>query len=452
MNLRRNGLLSAAEVVINGLCLFLIYRNVIGVLGVSMLGVWSLVLATSAFGRAADLGISGGLSRFVARALGEGRSEGALVYMRTGVLFMGVSMAAVALALWWPLSQWLSLALDGTELDAARAVLPWAILNFWLLTLKAVFDSCLTGVHRADLRAIAGITGMLVQLLLSYLLVRDHGLFGLAWAQAGQFVVALALEVLFLLTIARVTVSAAVPWFSWPAMREMFGFGVKLQLGSMANLMFEPVVKAVIAAMAGTHVLGIFEMAYRMSYQVRNVATMALQPTVATFASLGRDKGAEIQSLFRKVTRTAALAAVVLMVGVAVGSPLVSWLYLEQVDPLFVYVSALMSLMWGSTILAAPAYYYGIASGRVTPYVIGEFLSVTASFAAVLVLGTTGSGAAMVAGASLGKVLGSLLLGTLTRPTEGWKGSVVANRDTWAAFAVIAIVCSAVISLVLPHI
>ncbi len=69
-------------------------------------------------------------------------------------------------------------------------------------------------------------------------------------------------------------------------MKEMLGFGVKLQLGSVANLVFEPVVKASIAATAGTHVLGIFEIAYRMAYQVRNVATMALQTTIAAFATL----------------------------------------------------------------------------------------------------------------------------------------------------------------------
>lgn len=451
MNLRRNGLFNAAEVIVNGLCLFLIYRNVVEVLGVSMLGVWSLVLATSAFGRAADLGISGGLARFIARALGEGRPVRALAYLRTGLVFIAVTMAVVALALWWPLSQWLGLALDGVELDAARGVLPWAILNFWLLMVKAVLDASLTGVHRADLKAVAGIAGMLIQLVLSYMLVRDHELFGLAWAQAAQFVVALTMEGFFLHTVARISVSGSLPWFSRSIMKEMFGFGVKLQLGSLANLMFEPAVKSVIAAMAGTPVLGIFEMAYRMSYQVRNVATMALQPTVAAFASLSQESESKTLSLFRSVTRTAALAAAVLMAGVAVGSPLVSWLYLGRVDPLFVYISGLMGIMWGATILASPAYYYGIASGRVMPYVIGEFLAVGVACTAVLLLGPSGSAPAMVAGASLGKLLSSMLLGTLTRPTEEWRGAVILNRDTWASFAVLIVVCGGAIALALPE-
>ena len=62
MNLRRNSAFAVAEVVVYGLGLFFIYRNVVQVLGISMLGVWSLVLATTAFGRAADVGITGGIA------------------------------------------------------------------------------------------------------------------------------------------------------------------------------------------------------------------------------------------------------------------------------------------------------------------------------------------------------------------------------------------------------
>ncbi len=450
MKLRRNALFNGAEVIINGICLFLIYRHVLDVLGVAMLGVWSLVLATSAFGRAADLGISGGLARFVARALGEEQPQQALVYIRTGMIFMAVVMATVAFASWWPLSTWLGLALSGTELEVAREVLPWAILNFWFLMVKAVLDSALTGVHRADLKAVAGIAGVLSQLGLTYLLVVNHRLLGLAWAQIAQFVVAILLEVVFMLTVARLRASGAA-WFSRPAMREMFGFGLKLQLGSVANLTFEPVIKTAIAAIAGTHVLGIFEIAYRMSYQVRNIATMALQPTVATFAAIRARSEAETMVLFRKVTRGASVATAILMTGVAVGSPLISWLYLARVDPLFVYASALMGVMWGSTILVSPAYYYGIAIGRVAPYVVGEFVAVATSFLSVIILGQGGSVAAMVVGVCTGKLLGSLLLGTLTRPTVDWAGAIVTNKDVWLSSAVLTVTCGVVALLALPH-
>lgn len=451
MNLRRNGLFSAAEVVVNGICLFFIYRNVVEVLGVSMLGVWSLVLATSAFGRAADLGISGSISRYVARSLGEKRPDRALIYMRTGVLFIAVTMGVVALILYWPLWGWLSLALKGSDLDAARSVLPWAILSFWLLIVKTAIDSCLVGVLRADLRSIAGITGVIIQLVLSYLLVGPYGLFGLAWAQLVQFAFALTLEFLFLLTIARVRAATSVSWFSFGSMKEMLGFGVKLQLGSVANLVFEPVVKASIAATAGTHVLGIFEIAYRMAYQVRNVATMALQPTIAAFASLTAGQAEESRDLFKKVGRTAGLATAVLMSGVAAGSPLISWLYLGHVDPLLVFTSGVMGIMWGATIIAAPAYYYGIASGRVMPYVISEFTAVILSTVAVLLSGMGGVVALTVASAAIGKVVGGLILGLFTRPTSRLTSSVLLMRSTWVSSAILLAVCATVITIALPR-
>ena len=58
MTLRRNAAFSVVEVAVSGLGLFFIYRNVVSELGVAMLGVWSLVLATTAFGRMADVGLA----------------------------------------------------------------------------------------------------------------------------------------------------------------------------------------------------------------------------------------------------------------------------------------------------------------------------------------------------------------------------------------------------------
>lgn len=49
MTVRRNAAFSVVEVAVGGLGLFFIYKNVVSELGVAMLGVWSLVLATTAW-------------------------------------------------------------------------------------------------------------------------------------------------------------------------------------------------------------------------------------------------------------------------------------------------------------------------------------------------------------------------------------------------------------------
>lgn len=450
--MRRNSAFSAAEVIVGGVCLFFIYRNVVQTLGVSMLGVWSLVLATTAFGRAADLGISGGLARFIGRSIGEGRLEAAVAYMRTGVLFMAAAMGVVALALWWPLWRGLAIALDGRELAAAREVLPWAVLSLWLLIVKSAIDSCLLGMGRADLRSIGGMLGMLAQLVASLMLVGTFGLNGLAWAQAGQFVLAICFE---LGALAIVTNNAgdrmASPWFSGALLREMLGFGVKLQAGSLANLMFEPVVKTALGAVAGTHVLGIFEIAYRMSYQARNVAIMALQPSLPKFAELSVGDQQGLRDLFSRICRAAALMGGGLMLLVAVASPLISFLYLDEVDPLFIYVVGVVSAMWAATIFASPAYYLGIASGRVVPYVMSECVSIAIAGLAVVVVGAVIDPAASIVGIALGKIVGSCITAAWIRPTSRLRDSALLHPDILKA-TVVVLLCSVTVVLVSLHV
>lgn len=430
MNLKRNGIFAAVEVLVYGVGLFFIYRNVVQVLGVSMLGVWSLVLATTAFGRVADVGIAGGLARFVARSLGEGDPEKALLYMRTGLISISILMGGVALLFWYPLSRALAIALEGEELDLAQSILPWAILSFWLLNVKAVLDACLLGAHRADLCAISNIVGMVFQVVASLSLLQPFGLYGLAWAQAGQFLLAIGLSIMFLLTVARIDVGTASvrSWFSRAQFKEMLSFGVKLQIGTVANLLFEPAVKIVLGTVAGTALLGVFEMAYRMAYQVRNVAIRALQTTIPAFAELEtRDPEAFI-ALFSKVCRTAAISAAVLMPTLAILSPFVSWLWLGEINHLFVYISALMSFMWAIAILSAPAYFMGIACGRVKPNVLGQVIAgiLTPSF--VYVLGTFGTPMVAIIGVVIGRIPGDLLPAIFTRPRASWRHSVLLNR------------------------
>src|SRR3990167_5337243 len=133
MTLRRNALFSVAEVLLNGLGLFFIYNNVVSTLGVSLLGVWSLVLATTAFGRLADVGISAGLARFVAREQAKGEAGSPQSYIETGMLSVAAIMGVLTLVAYWPIYFALGIALHDQQLALARQIIPYAMLTFWLL-------------------------------------------------------------------------------------------------------------------------------------------------------------------------------------------------------------------------------------------------------------------------------------------------------------------------------
>lgn len=438
MTLRRNAVFSVVEVAVSGLGLFFIYKNVVTELGVAMLGVWSLVLATTAFGRMADVGLAAGLARFVAGSLAEKDPAKARLYLRTGFIAVMVLMGGVALAMWYPLSWSLSIALKGEELALARELLPWALVTFWALSLKGVLDAGLVGVHRADLKSLATMAGMVLQIVASLLLVGPFGLLGLAWAQTGQAVLSILLMLVQLRLVPVLRHAKPGGRFSWVLMREMLGFGVKLQIGTIANLLFEPASKIVLGHVGGTAMLGIYEMAYRMVYQARSVAIMAQGTVLPRFVELGRRGDDGLRLFFLRTCRVSALAAAALMLMVIVASPLISRLWLGWIDADFLTITALLCMSWGINILAAPAYYLGIATGRVMPNVLGQLLAGILAPALAYALGLGLGAMAGIWGVVIGRLVADLLPAACNRPDDRWDSAVLTRKENLLVVLVIA--------------
>ncbi|MFX1722858.1 oligosaccharide flippase family protein [Pseudomonas sp.] len=413
MSLKRNSIFSAIEVVVNGLGLFFIYRGVVQHLGLSDLGVWSIVLATTAFGRVADVGIASGLARFIATSNSRSRHDVSSTYFSTALISIFILMGVVALLGWIPLSYALRLTLDGTALSKANALLPWALLTFWLLNLNAVVAAALLGIQRSDLRATASIAGMALQVVASHALISTHGLEGLAWAQAAQYVLSLSLGFAAIHWASSIRASARI---DRSTLKELIGFGAKLQAGTIANLVFEPTCKLILGVVSGPAAVGLFEMAYRMVYQVRGVAVMSAQNLVPAFASAIQDGPSELAKVFRRGTRACAVASTVLMCGVTAGSPLASKLWLGRVDPLFCQLTAILCVCWAINIISAPSYFLGIARGTVNANISGQILTALLAPFLAYAFGLQGGIVLATVGITAGKMAGDILPLVLNRP------------------------------------
>ncbi|ESQ89442.1 oligosaccharide flippase family protein [Asticcacaulis benevestitus] len=445
-SLKKNTIFSIAEVVLNGIGLFFIYKNVVSSLGVKMLGVWSLVLATTAFGRLADVGISAGLARFVARELAKDNPDAVTTYVQTAMISVAGIMGILTLIAYWPIYFALKIALSGSELELARSIIPFALLTFWMLNLNSVTAASLLGLHRADLRSISNIFGMLVQVATSLVLVKSFQLMGLAWAQTAQYVVAISISWFFITRVHRAMPIVPLE-FSRPVFKELLGFGTKLQIGTIANLLFEPTTKIIIGHIGGTAVLGVFELAYRMVYQVRGIAVTALQNLVPAFANLKETDSSGLTVLFKKTCKVAAILSAPIMCAVTVGSPIIAIVWTGHYNPLFVEFSALLALTWTVNILAAPAYFLGLGTGSINMNVIGQvvtgFISPILGFTIGLFFGGVGA----VIGVSLGKVIGDLIPAFANRPEKHFTSSALLYKPNLVAIATVAGVCSIVYAL-----
>ena len=64
-----NAIAMFIQAILTSVILFLMYLFISRILGLSALGIWSVVMATTSASRLIDIGFSGGITKFVAKYL-----------------------------------------------------------------------------------------------------------------------------------------------------------------------------------------------------------------------------------------------------------------------------------------------------------------------------------------------------------------------------------------------
>ena len=187
--LARNSVSSVLQVVVSTIISFALYRFLASHLSISEIGIWSLVLATTASGRLGDLGVGGGVVKFVANDLAQkNRSERgghrrAWAWHVVGILGRNPLPGSVSAAVARPGSS------DPRAAAAAARASRCCRLRYCPCGCPCREDltmSALDGCQRTDIRALITIAGSCVQFVFAYMLVPVVGLRGVAIAQVAQ--------------------------------------------------------------------------------------------------------------------------------------------------------------------------------------------------------------------------------------------------------------------------
>jgi len=405
LRLQQNVAWALAEVIASGLILFFLYRIVVKDLGVEALGIWSMVMATTSLGRLADIGTAAGLGRFVAIARAQNDDRKAMLIAETAILTNLVLYLGIAAVLWAPAHYGLSLMASGISLEKARELLPYTLLSFVLMSVTAATTGALVGQQRSDQRSMVTIASLFVQFTVALLFVPHYGLPGLAWAQTAQYLSIVCASWTLFLNNHSGTWTFRVPLrWRFDVLKELIGFGVKLQAVSIVSFLFEPTVKFLMSAFGGLETLGFYEMAQRLVLQVRQLIAMPNQALVPGFAHLKECEPEKIEPLYHKAMALTVATGLPLLAGVAVASPVISAIWIGHVDHLFVLFTLLLAAGWFANLLAAPAYLLGVALGYLRWNFIGTMVTTVGAALLSCIFGFLGGkfGVAVPAMAMLG--------------------------------------------------
>lgn len=403
-----NALVSALQVVVIGGTFFVLYRFLRDSLGDDDFGVWALVLATTSAGSIANLGLAASAVKFVSQYLARGDHPHVARIVQTAALSVGLFLGVMLLILYPFLGKLLAVFIEPADkLPEALSILPYALVSFWLTSVAGVFQSCLDGFHRVDLRGMLLMVAALVYLGLAFLLVPDGGLIGIAEAQVAQA------GLLFVVSWGMLKrLMPGLPWlpFRWHqgTFKEMLSYSLNFQVISLTQLFLEPAVKSFISKFGGVSTLTNFEFAYRMVFQVRALLATAHQAIVPTIADLKERDPDRIREVYVASYRLL-LFLVIPLIGFLIAlTPVISQLWIGYYEPDFVLFSVLLMGAWAVNLTSNPAYFANMGTGELRWNVIGHVVMGILSGGLGVLLGWQFGGLGVVIGFCTALIIGSL--------------------------------------------
>lgn len=436
----RNVTVTTIQIATSAATLFLTYRYLVRAIGIEAIGVWSVVLAITSVGRLADLGLSGSTTRFVARAIAQGGPPLAVQYAQTTALLAAGLYLCLALLAYPILGYVLHVVVPVSYLPVATALIPYALASFWLGGVTAVLFGAIDGTHRIDLKGLLIMAGAVLYLGLILILVPGRGLMGLAYAQVLQ---AMALLVSSWLLLRRCLAGLPMIPKRWASsvLREIIGFGSQLQLISIMVVLSEPVTKALLSRFGGLAAAGYYEMATRMVQQVRGLLVNANQVLVPTIADLQERNVESVPRLYDDSYRVMVFLSLPMFTALVALTPLISDWWVGRLEPRFVLFAVLLGLAWLVNAISAPAYFSGMARGRIRWNLAGHVTQAGLNVILGAFLGILWGGVGVVAGAATALIAGSMvtILGYHTEQAE--RLMALFPRES----ARLAVVCLAVV-------
>ena len=405
----RNGFLSALNVIVSGVSLFLIYQYLLGSIGAEKLGVWSIVMAIALITKISDMGFSGGMTKYIAAYNARNDLSGVHRVISTGVISLGVIVTFISVVLYFLFLFCIPLLFEGVHHADAIGLLPYGIVSFGFLAVSGIFLASLDGLQRADLRNIILIFGTLVYVVLLVFLTDAYGFIGLGYAQLFQ---SLFLLIVSWVVLRRLSHYRSLLPLGWDrhVFLEMIGYNAHLQVGSIASMLLEPTTKILLGVFGTLSMVTYFDMASKLVSQFRAVIVNVNQVLVPVVADLQEKNTDAILSLYHATYRYLYFFSLAIYGVVALCIPWIALVWIGRWELDFVVFSYIILVGMFINTLVGAAYFTNMGIGDVGVNTKAQVIIGLSNVVFALILERFFGGIGIIMGYTFAIISGSLFL------------------------------------------
>lgn len=343
----------------------------IHLLGYEQYGIWLLLSTILPFAQMGLLGIGPALVKLVAEEYGQENKEAIREYFVTAIcMLVATGAVIVATSILFRKQIILLMGMGGENAELAGGLLIYMVIfSIGVLACQVVL-STVSGVGRMDISNYSRIALQVLPIPISLpLLLSGKGVVSLLVANSATYLLVLVFNYILLGRIVKVNL-LAIGSCSLRRFQRMITFGGTIFAGSMLNMILLPVTKIIVARTIAVEGVPVFELAYRVSMQVRSlfqVALGALLPEISKLSSeQRRESSVKMEKIIAKSYRLLFLGAIPFYVLVFMVAGFVFRIWLgENFIPTLPGVFRVMLLSSGISLVGVIPYYVFMGRGHV---------------------------------------------------------------------------------------
>ena len=415
-SLTLNSASSLISSITTAAALFLIFRLEVGQVSASAMGCWALLQGFFVGARISDSGAGTNVTRQVAAQIRAGDPVDVARTVIASLLIGTAPVFLLSIAVYFPATGYVThrfhseIAAGGIQ-HLALLSLAFAVTSSAATIILAALEGMFWLVTRNLLTA----AGNLIALVIAFPIIHLTGVPGIGYTYVFMSASQCVLGIVFLVIACRKTATCRSRLMS--IIRAMWTQNLQLSFIAVLRLTFEPMTKLLLSTTTGLAGIASFDLALRISTQLRVFLQALVQPLLILGARSDSEMDVESKQKFEAMRRHLAWTNSYLLEIQLVAAPLLSWVGFGSLNKSFVIFLAILAFANQINTLGLVGYYYQISSGSMRP--LARLQSVMALINLVVGGGAclTGSSIAVVAVYGIAMAYGGLASAALMEGT-----------------------------------
>ncbi|MDD0814587.1 oligosaccharide flippase family protein [Curvibacter sp. HBC28] len=399
-------ILSVLQNLVAAITVFILYRFLIDNVGAAQVGIWSIVVASTAVAKLGDLGFSGGVVNFVSRYFFKGQRHDAAVVIQTALLTT-IFLTGLLLVCAYPLFNYALpfFIVKESDVEIAKKILPVALTNLWLGSAVSCVQSGLDACNEIIKRNIVAISSNLVLLGASLFFIPTDGIHGAAIAQL--------IQTLYLLLVSWIILRRilSLPWFpfvwSFSKFKEMFLFSFAFQFNSLLGLFFDPFIKLALSRFGDLSSVAYYEMCGQLISKVRSLIVSANQVLTPKVAAISVDDKTGLGAFYQQVFSIHCYFYLPIFTVLVASFYIFSYLLTGAYSERFIIFGMILSFGWFVNGFNIPAYFFYLGVGRMRWNILSQLINSISCVVFCMVLGHFFGGYGVICAVTVSLLMGS---------------------------------------------